>query len=132
MKTLKLKMIVIASLVTVIISLLLSSFMAPPQDDIVGTWISNDDELWKITFTLSGERKDYYENVLVETTSYQIMNTCGSLTRSNNELFLKTIGQMGQNEVVCDLFNGIHTDENGLQTLSLTSERGKLYLFTKQ
>jgi hypothetical protein len=130
MKTLNIKMTSIVTTIVIIAFVSFNAFVVAPQNEIVGTWVSNDDELWKITFTLSGERKDFYENLLVETASYQITNTCDNLTRSNNELFLKTSNT--NNGVVCDLFNGIHTDSNGIQTLSLTSERGKLYLFTKQ
>ena len=31
------------------------------QDKFVGTWINNKDQLWKITFTNEGHRKDYHE-----------------------------------------------------------------------
>lgn len=101
----------------------------PPPYDITGTWISNQDPLWKITFTASGERKDYYENLLTDLSTYYITNTCGSQT-SSNDSFLKTVDN--ENNVTCDILNGTYTDENGITTLSITSENGKLYLFTKQ
>lgn len=98
--------------------------------EIVGTWYSNDDPLWKITFTNNGLRKDYYENELTETYSYSISNSCNNQIL-HGEFFLKTTEE--SSSISCDILNGFHTDTtNGEITMSITSERGKLYLFTKQ
>lgn len=100
------------------------------QSEIVGTWVSNNDTLWKISFSSNGIRKDYYENVLTDTYNYVISNNCGSQILTN-ELFIKTKDSL--NETSCDVLNGIHNEPStGTTTLSITSESGKLYLFTKQ
>ncbi|WP_298515160.1 hypothetical protein [uncultured Kordia sp.] len=97
--------------------------------DIIGTWISNEDNLWKIEFLENNIRKDYYEGDLTDTYTYSLTNTCDTNTSFSNGLFLKTTDT--EADVTCDIFNGIHIDTNGTITLSITSERGNLNLFTK-
>ncbi len=98
---------------------------------ILGTWISNDEPEYKIEFTNNGLQREYINNKLQqEVYSYKLISTCGNNTRNNNELFLKIF--TNENDATCDFLNGIHTDSNGVKTLSITTERGKLYLFTKQ
>jgi len=98
--------------------------------EIIETWVSDDDNLWKIQFTSNGQRIDYYENIVIDSSNYYITNTCGSYTRTNNELFLKSVDS--DNFILCELLNNVHTDEDGVKTLSITTARGKLLSFTKQ
>jgi hypothetical protein len=100
--------------------------------NIIGTWISNEDPLLKVTYTTNGERKDLYENLLSDTYKYSITDSCnGQKLAENYHIFLRLTNLLGS-DVTCNFINGIHTDSNGIVTLSITSERGKLYLFTKQ
>jgi len=119
--------ILISSLLIIFFIALLTSFNTP-EEDILGNWISNDDELWRIIFSSDGERKDYYENILVDAYTYSITNSCNEQVLQD-ELFLKTIDN--ENDITCNILNGFHKDENGIITLSITSERGILNLFTK-
>ncbi len=132
MKTIKFKRytLVIASIFLVIIS---SSFNYKNGDsvevNILGMWVSNDDNLWKIEFLENNIRKDYYEGVLEDTYTYSLTNTCDTNTSFSNDLFLKTIDS--DSDITCDVFNGIHVGNNGITTLSITSEKGSLNLFTR-
>ncbi|WP_156168867.1 hypothetical protein [Kordia jejudonensis] len=92
-------------------------------------WVSNDDNLWKIEFLENNIRKDYYEGVLEDTYTYSLTNTCDTNTSFSNDLFLKTIDS--DSDITCDVFNGIHVGNNGITTLSITSEKGSLNLFTR-
>ena len=98
---------------------------------IVGTWVSNDDPLWKTIYTSNGEKKDYYEDVLISKETYVITTTCNGQTLTTTyTLFLKSIDS--ENNTTCDFINGIHTDSSAVITLSITTDGGKLFLFTKQ
>ena len=99
---------------------------------IVGTWISNNDSTYKLIFTSDGLQKSYYDNILSSTFSYTITTKCkDQILTTDYDIFLKVI-DIDDNETYCHLLNGIHTENNGVKTLSITTERGKLYLFTKQ
>ncbi|QMU63669.1 MAG: hypothetical protein GKR88_04805 [Flavobacteriaceae bacterium] len=121
----------LATVSILLLGLIVMSFSSNNQQpDVVGTWISNDDNLWKITFTNDGKRKDYYEGELIVTYTYNISSSCGEETLTD-EYFIKSEEQDGLG-YSCDLINNIYTDSNGEVTLSITSENGKLHLFTKQ
>jgi len=101
--------------------------------EIIGTWVSNDEPEYKVLFTSNGLRREYINNDLqLETYQYSIVNSCNGQTLTENyQIFLK-ITDIEDGNVTCDFLNGIHTDSNGVMTLSITTERGKLYLYTKQ
>ena len=99
---------------------------------IIGTWMSNDDATYKIIFSNNGDYKSYINNVLSSVFTYEITTQCNGQTLTENyDIFLKVIDTEDL-DTYCHLLNGIHTDANGLTTLSLTSEGGKLWLYTKQ
>ncbi len=99
---------------------------------IIGTWIHNEDNNVKLVINSMGKIFDYYENILTDTYNYQITTQCsGRTTTANYHIFLKLIDTEDL-DTYCHLLNGIHTDAKGLTTLSLTSEGGKLWLYTKQ
>ncbi len=124
---------------TLMILLIVLSFSCKAQqiqdpnlsDNIIGTWISNEESTHKLVFTTNGLQQSYHNNTLSSTLSYSITTQCKlqALT-TNYDIFLKVI-DLENNEVFCLLLNGIHTDTNGVITLSITSESGKLLLFTK-
>ncbi|MCF6295457.1 MAG: hypothetical protein L3J25_07185 [Flavobacteriaceae bacterium] len=127
---------------TLMILLVLLSFSCRAQqiqiqepnlsDNIIGTWLSNEEPTHKLVFTVNGLQQSYHNNTLSSTFSYSITTQCKLQTLTTNyDIFLKVI-DLEDNEVFCHLLNGIHTDTNGVITLSITSERGKLYLYTKQ
>lgn len=102
------------------------------NSEILGSWVSNDDPNHKLVFSQNGSHTVYYNNLLSASYTYSITTQCKSQTlRGNYNIFLK-ITDTEDNETYCQLLNGIHTDENGVKTLSITIDRGKLYLYTKQ
>ncbi len=99
--------------------------------EIIGIWVSEDDEKWKIEFKPNGERIDYYEDELIDNSSYFITNKCGEYIRTNNELFLKWIDS--DNIEICLLLNNIDTNNANKKTiLSITTEKGQLETFIKE
>lgn len=125
------KKIIIYSLtvICIVFSMLVLTSFNTPEEDIIGTWVSNDDVLWKMSFDENGEREDYYENVLNGKYAYYISDSCNGQTLQD-EIFLISID--ATLDKTCDILNGFHEDSNGVITLSITTERGKLYLFTKE
>lgn len=102
------------------------------ESEIIGTWISNDDSTYKIVFTQNGYERSYHNNILSSTFIYSITTQCNGQTLTESyDIFLKVV-DADDSEVYCHFLNGIHTDENGVKTLSIRTERGKLELYTKQ
>ncbi|MFC5194552.1 hypothetical protein ACFPH8_04340 [Bizionia hallyeonensis] len=100
-------------------------------NEIIGTWISNDDLDYKIEFTSNGVQKEYIGNVLQDGTyNYALTMSCGSNINNGFDVYLKR--DISSNDFVCDVINNIHTDDNGVKTLSITTESGKLEIYTKQ
>lgn len=95
---------------------------------IIGTWIAEEDPSHKIEFTSEGIFKVYIDNKLEKDISkYFISESCGVNTDS---LYLKIF--IATDDYVCDSINNIHTDENGITTLSLTTFRGRLEIYRKE
>ncbi len=128
MKSASLKYIVILPLILGTLIILNSFTMPPPEDEIIGTWKCNSDELWKITFTESGIRRDYYKGILQNIYQYYITDTCLLQTLQEGQLFLKTVDS--DNEVTCDILESVNNNSSGI--LSITSERGDHLLYTKE
>ena len=102
------------------------------ETEIIGSWISNDDPTYKLVFTQNGYEKSYYNNTLSSTFTYSITTECNGQTLTTNyDIFLRVV-DTEDNEIYCHFLNGIHTNQNGVKTLSITTERGKLELYTKQ
>lgn len=103
--------------------------------NIIGTWILDDDPKVKFVFTSGGKNLQYYNNVLSDNTyTYSIGTSCkGETLTGNYDIFLRIVDTNVEfGDTTCDFLNGIHTDSRGVTTLSLTSERGELEVFTKQ
>lgn len=99
---------------------------------IIGTWLAEDDPTQTLVFSMDGHLKIYFNNVLSSDYLYFITTQCKNQTLyANYDIFLKLI-DTDDNEEYCELLNAIHTDENGVITLSITSERGQLELYIKQ
>ncbi|WP_299116171.1 hypothetical protein [uncultured Winogradskyella sp.] len=98
---------------------------------IIGTWISEDDPDYKIEFTSQGIQKEYVNNELQEEIyQYSIIPSCGSNSNNGFDVFLKR--QTNIIDYTCDIINNIHTDSNGIITLSITTESGQLDRYIKQ
>lgn len=100
--------------------------------EIIGTWIAENDNTYKLVFTQAGHMKTYFNNVLSSDFLFSITTQCrGQILTSNYDIFLKLIDTEG-NDIYCNYLNGIHTDSSGIKTLSIRTESGKLTLYTKQ
>ena len=98
---------------------------------IVGSWVSEDDQTYKIEFTGNGIQKEYINNELQdETYNYIIVSSCGTNANNSFDIYLKRFED--SNNFVCDIINNIYTDENDEVTLSITTERGQLETYIKE
>jgi len=97
--------------------------------EIVGAWVSDEDPSNKIEFTPNGIFKIYIDDNLEGTFTYSLNTICASNSNNGYDVYLKlNLDDL----IVCHIINNIHTDSNGEVTLSITTERGQLELFTKQ
>lgn len=97
--------------------------------NILGNWISNDDNQWKLTFLNNGIRKDYYANELQETVTYTIQSNSCENESSVGLTYLKTVDS--NNHIKC--FEILSVNYEGNNKLSLMDiDRGKILIFTKQ
>ncbi len=124
------KIIAILPLILGTLIILNSFTIPPPEDEIIGAWVLESDNLSKMTCDEYGVMKNYYDDELINTLQYLIAPTCREYTSGGEEVFIKTIDTDGN--ISCDLLNGFHEDTSGVITLSITSESGKLFLFTKE
>jgi hypothetical protein len=98
---------------------------------IIGIWLSVDDPEYKIEFTNQRVQREYINNQLQEETyQYSISSSCGSNSNNGFDIYLKR--QSDLDDYACDVINNISTDSNGIVTLSITTERGKLDIYVKQ
>ncbi|QMU63747.1 MAG: hypothetical protein GKR88_05215 [Flavobacteriaceae bacterium] len=132
MKKIKITLIT-TTLLIVSLSCKAQQIQEPNLDSkIIGTWIHNEDNNVKLIFSSNGKLYHYYDNALTDTYDYWITTECnGRITTANYDIFLKLTDNEDL-DTTCDLLSAIHTDSNGVTTLSITSERGKLHLYTKQ
>ena len=103
------------------------------KQNLIGTWISNDEPTLKINFDNSDSEKIFEDGNLRSTYKFTINElSCGENTRTDGGFFLKTSEINDPNDFSCEFINGIHKDSNNVTTLSLTNEMGQLDLYTKQ
>lgn len=95
--------------------------------EIIGTWVNEEDNSYKLVFLFTGVLKEYVNNELIETLNYTISHNCGSESDANIEFLKKT---ESDGTTYCFEINGINEDNSGI--LSITSmENGKIYIFNK-
>jgi hypothetical protein len=99
--------------------------------ELIGVWVLNKDTLSKSDFKSNGKRVHFYEGEVVNNSTYSVVNSCKNESLGVGEYFLKSVYDDGD-FISCDIINNIHTDSNGVKTLSLTSERGELLVYTKE
>ena len=99
------------------------------EQEIIGTWILENDSNTKLIFQSNSTVKTYYNDLLHSTNQYEINNVCDGETL-NNQLFLKTLNN--QNEVIdCSYLDSINYNNNGKMTL-VSQIQGKVIVFYKQ
>lgn len=100
------------------------------KNKLIGTWVLNSSSSVKVVFDVNNIEKIYQDNELKSTYTFIISETCDNETLSNGQFFIKTIAQNNE-YVMCDIIEAL-SEENGVMTLSLTSDGGRHSLFTKQ
>jgi hypothetical protein len=100
--------------------------------EIIGIWLSNDDADHKIEFTSSNDYKIFIDDNLEETFKYYLNTSCGSNSNNGFDIFLKIQQNSFDQNYSCHIINNITTTSQGDTILSVTTERGKLELYTKQ
>lgn len=98
------------------------------QNEIIGTWVAEDDTNVKLIFKSNGELLDYYENELTDTFDYTISHACGSES-DNNAWFLKSSNQI-ELEIRCyEIFGVNDNDDKVLSIRDMTT--GKIFIYNK-
>lgn len=102
------------------------------SNQLIGTWISEDDTNWKIQFNTNGNCYWYYTNEDTEVFSYSISTTspqCGYEVRVNtaDDYYLKLTDS--DNEVICYEILGVDSSTLSLSTIGLGV---KYFYFNKQ
>lgn len=109
----------------------LSSQISIYNVGIIGSWVSNDDSMYKIEFTSSGFQKEYINNqVQQEVYHFELTTDSSGSASSGNDIYLERYTD--SSDITCDIFNGIYTDSNGVKIMSIRTERGKLETYTKR
>lgn len=102
----------------------------PENKSIVGTWVSEEDNTWKLVFASDSTCKQYSENNLMETDNYVLSNTspqCGINVAINGKSLFLSLKDISDGEELCYYVNGI-TDK----VLSLTYfNRGGAMVFLR-
>lgn len=119
MKNIKLKLLILASL---IIGYFLFSSFDDPSEEIIGTWILEDDQNSKWVFTQNGTCYWYYNSVLEDSFSYSISQLpiqCGHQVKTGGEddYYLKLVDQ--DNEEYCYEILGVSDTSLSLNFLGL-------------
>ncbi|MDA9317165.1 hypothetical protein N9Q58_04540 [Polaribacter sp.] len=98
------------------------------QNEIIGTWIAEDDTKVKLIFNTSGVLSDYYDNELMDTYDYSISHLCGSES-DNKAWFLRT---SNQNELEIRCYELYGANPNNSQILSIRDmTTGKIFIYNK-
>lgn len=96
------------------------------EKEIIGTWESDDELGHKLEFTLNGRLKIYSENELVGSMDYAVAISCNGNTMSDGRIYLK-LDENG--DIGCDTLEAVNRNNSNI--LSITTEQGKLELYTK-
>lgn len=131
--TQKLDLLTLAGLLMVgMISL--SAFASDPNQEIMGTWISEKDPKVKWTFLENGKCIWYYDNQQRKYFDFMISNTSPQCSKTVDiDAYTNYLKLTSNNDYddFCYLANGINFDNSGI--LSLTSlKTNKILIFNKQ
>ena len=121
------------TLITVLfISCVSCKAQAPQQNvenEIIGTWIAEDDTKVKLIFNTDGTLVEYYNNELMDTFNYTISHQCGTES-DNNAWFLETSDQ-SELDIRCYEIYGANPNNNGILSIrDMTT--GKIFIYNKQ
>lgn len=99
------------------------------QNEIIGTWIAEDDTKVKLIFNTNGVLSEYYDNELMDTYDYSISHQCGTES-DNNAWFLKTSDQ-NELDIRCYELYGANPNNNGILSIR-DMITGKIFIYNKQ
>ncbi|MGC6429435.1 MAG: hypothetical protein ACON5F_00165 [Jejuia sp.] len=96
--------------------------------EIIGTWISEDDDKVKLVFKTDGTYSSYYDNEPMTIFNYFIVDKCGN-EEDVNSWFLKAIDREDSDEYCYELY-GADSRPGGI--LSMRSMlNGKIFVYKK-
>lgn len=100
------------------------------KTEILGEWVSLDDNSSKIIFYGNGDLKRYYNGSLMRTHHYDIKRVCeeGELT-IDYKLMLITLDENG-NKIGCDIIQGLNENNSGVLSLT-TGNQGKNIVYER-
>jgi|ABSN01.1.fsa_nt_gi hypothetical protein len=128
------KIIVNIALILCLCSCVTKTYSQDPKEkiknDLIGAWVLDDDSSIRIVYDVNNNKKIYLDNILLDTDKYTITETCETETLNNGQYFIKSIDSEGE-YAGCEIIEAL-SEENGVITLSLTSDRGQHQLLTKQ
>lgn len=100
-------------------------------NQIIGTWISEDDNSLKLEFTENNQMYQFVnQQVQNEVFNYEVNANCGSNTSNGFDDYLKIYNN--SSDETCHIINSISIIDNGDTILSLTTERGTLEIYIKE
>ncbi|QEK52448.1 hypothetical protein FYC62_12890 [Pedobacter aquae] len=116
-------------------NLTVGTFKSPiiRQDStIIGTWVSQNDNLWRLEFKNDSTLYSIYTGAGTDTCSFSISNStpqCGiTVPVENHTRYLKTININDNTDVSCYLINGITNTHLSLSVI----DEGGVQVFIKQ
>jgi hypothetical protein len=99
------------------------------QNEIIGTWIAEDDINVKLVFFTNDTYKSYYEGELSNTYDYSISHQCG-IELDNNAWFLKTTNQEDFGQRCYEIYGVNDNSDRVLSIRDMTT--GKIFIYNKQ
>lgn len=105
------------------------------KSQLIGTWISEDDVNWKITFNNRGTcRWDYTDNQVVNSDMFyfEVSNTtpqCNQEVRTDLNNYYLTLTDVEDSDIYCYEILGVDSNSLSISTVGLSV---KNYLFVKQ
>lgn len=104
---------------------------ATDKNDIIGTWISEEDTNWKIVFTKDHTCDQYYTDSIIEKDTYVISNTspqCGLEVEVAEHTSYLTLTDTATGDKICYEMNGISEKKLSLRVIGL----GGAIVFTRE
>ena len=99
---------------------------------IIGSWLSEDDNSWKLAFTSNNHCNEYINNVLSNTYTFVISNTtpqCGIDVYMNiNTEYLQIKNENDSTDIRCYLIYGVTDKSLSISPLGI----GSAFIFDKQ
>lgn len=122
--------------IALILGLYVCTFKAYSQDpkekiknNLIGTWVLNDDASIKIVYDSNNNKKIYQLNFLIDSSTYIISETCENETLTNGRYFIKST-DTEDSDISCEVIMAL-SSRNNITTLSLSYD-GHMQLLTKQ